>query len=54
MSIKIHKCGKCKIYTLKDKCPRCGNKTVTAHPAKFSPDDPYLELKVKAIVKNLT
>lgn len=53
MNTKIYRCIACKTYTLKDRCPRCGSKSRTAHPAKFSPDDPYLELKIKVIIKNL-
>ena len=26
---------------MKDKCEDCGHDTVTAHPAKYSPDDRY-------------
>lgn len=43
------KCPKCGTYTLKEKCPKCGTPTVQAAPAKFTPDDPYLEYKLKAI-----
>ncbi len=33
----MHKCLKCKIYTLKKVCPICNNETVFAHPIfKFS------------------
>ena len=35
----IQKCKGCKKYTLKDKCPKCGEKTVNPKPAKYSPDD---------------
>ncbi|MGC8600928.1 MAG: RNA-protein complex protein Nop10 [Thermoprotei archaeon] len=51
MSILKHhilRCPRCGAYTLKTKCPRCGATTVQAAPAKFSPDDPYLEYKIKA------
>ena len=34
--MKIMKCSKCKRYTLKEKCPICKGKTVTAHPPRFS------------------
>lgn len=34
-------CENCKQYTLKDKCPNCGKPTRSAHPARFSPQDPY-------------
>ena len=39
MASSIRRCPKCGEYTLKDTC--CGSKTVTAHPAKYSPDDRY-------------
>ena len=35
------KCVECGRYTLKEKCPNCGGKTITVHPAKYSPDDRY-------------
>jgi H/ACA ribonucleoprotein complex subunit 3 len=35
------KCSGCGRYTLSEKCPRCGGKTVTVHPARYSPDDRY-------------
>jgi len=35
------KCIDCGKYTLRDKCPYCGGRTVTAHPARYSPDDRY-------------
>jgi len=34
--IKIKKCPKCKGYTLKDVCPKCGVETISPHPPKFS------------------
>jgi len=52
MKAKIRKCIKCGQYTLKGICPNCNEKTKIAHPAKFSPDDPYLSLKIRVIVKN--
>ncbi len=39
MKIKI--CKTCNIYTLKDKCKKCGRDSTTPHPPKFSPRDPY-------------
>lgn len=39
MSREILKCFSCKIYTLKDFCPKCNSKTATPKPAKFSPED---------------
>jgi H/ACA ribonucleoprotein complex subunit 3 len=35
------KCVNCSRYTMSDACPACGSRTVTVHPARFSPDDRY-------------
>jgi H/ACA ribonucleoprotein complex subunit 3 len=32
----MKKCPKCKSYTMKEICPKCGTKTESAHPFKFS------------------
>ncbi len=45
--MKIKKCPKCGLYTLKDVCPKCGAQTVSAHPPKFSPEDRYGEYRRK-------
>lgn len=49
-------CRNCKIYTLKDNCKRCGSKTISPHPAKFSPQDPYggyrRKLKMEVLIKD--
>ncbi len=37
----MKKCLKCNIYTLKDECPICKEKTYMPIPPKFSPEDPY-------------
>ncbi|MGC8610692.1 MAG: RNA-protein complex protein Nop10 [Thermoplasmata archaeon] len=37
----MRKCLKCNIYTLKDKCPKCGEETVYVYPPKFSLEDKY-------------
>jgi H/ACA ribonucleoprotein complex subunit 3 len=37
----MKKCNTCSVYTLKGKCPGCGGKTLSPHPAKFSPGDKY-------------
>jgi H/ACA ribonucleoprotein complex subunit 3 len=37
----ILRCVECGNYTLSDKCPKCGGRSVTAHPARYSPDDRY-------------
>ncbi len=37
----MKKCKSCVTYTMKEKCPTCGGVTVSPHPPKFSPADPY-------------
>jgi H/ACA ribonucleoprotein complex subunit 3 len=39
--MKILYCKKCRIYTLKDSCKKCGGATINPKPARFSPPDPY-------------
>ncbi|MGC8663046.1 MAG: RNA-protein complex protein Nop10 [Thermoplasmata archaeon] len=41
MKTKIKRCNYCKIYTLKDYCPKCGRPTSTISPPHFSPEDKY-------------
>jgi len=41
MTKEILRCPKCNIYTLKEKCPKNGEKTLTPKPAKFSPEDKF-------------
>lgn len=41
MRFRIRKCPSCGRYTLKEICPLCGSETKTAHPTRFSPEDPY-------------
>jgi len=48
MKTQILLCNKCLIYTLKDKCGNCGNKTITPKPAKFSLEDKYLKYRLMA------
>ncbi|NPA47754.1 MAG: RNA-protein complex protein Nop10 [Thermococci archaeon] len=47
MRFRIRKCPSCGRYTLKETCPVCGSKTKVAHPARFSPEDPYGEYRRK-------
>lgn len=35
------KCVECGRYTISEKCPSCGGRAVTVHPARYSPDDKY-------------
>ncbi|WP_442786703.1 RNA-protein complex protein Nop10 [Infirmifilum sp. NZ] len=45
-SLLLHRCPSCGMYTLRrDKCPYCGGTPGAAHPAKFSPEDPYGEYR---------
>jgi H/ACA ribonucleoprotein complex subunit 3 len=46
MKLQMRKCTNCKRYTLKDKCPKCGNNTTGVHPGKYSPDDKYARYRV--------
>ncbi|MDE1829705.1 MAG: RNA-protein complex protein Nop10 [Thaumarchaeota archaeon] len=46
MKFQLRKCDKCKRYTLKDTCPKCGNSTKSVHPGKYSPDDKYARYRV--------
>ena len=38
---RIRKCEACGEYTLKEVCVRCGAKTVSPLPPRFSPTDRY-------------
>ncbi|MDG6964820.1 MAG: RNA-protein complex protein Nop10 [Nitrososphaerota archaeon] len=41
------KCSKCSRYTLAEQCKRCGERTVTVHPARYSPDDRYARYRTR-------
>ena len=41
MTNEILKCPKCGTYTLKEKCSKDKEKTITTKPAKFSPEDKF-------------
>jgi len=41
MSGCLRRCPRDRTYTLKEICPACGEPTVTAHPARFSPEDRF-------------
>lgn len=47
MQWKIRKCPQCKSYTLRELCPYCNTKTISPHPPRFSPEDRYVEYRVK-------
>lgn len=39
--MKMKRCSECNVYTLKDKCPKCGRPAVSPRPPKYSPEDKY-------------
>jgi len=41
-------CKNCNIYTLKENCPKCTQKTISRKPAKFSIEDRYLKYRLIA------
>ncbi len=51
MRYRIRKCVKCYRYTLKERCPVCGSETIFPHPARFSPEDRYVEYRVRALYR---
>ena len=53
MAKHIHKCTSCQNYTLKDKCPRCKEKTILPKPPKFSLNDIYTSYRRKVRKKEL-
>ena len=42
---RLRVCKKCRVYTLKETCRLCGEPTVSPHPPRFSPQDPYGEYR---------
>ncbi|WP_375140656.1 RNA-protein complex protein Nop10 [Nanobdella aerobiophila] len=44
---EIRRCEKCYIYTFKETCPNCNNKTNRVIPSKFSPEDKWGEYRRK-------
>ena len=46
MRFQLRKCKKCNMYTMKETCSVCKEKTFSVHPAKFSPDDKYLRFRI--------
>ncbi|MEA5037919.1 MAG: RNA-protein complex protein Nop10 [Methanocorpusculum sp.] len=41
MTGHIRRCPECNTFTLFTICQKCGSSTVSAHPARYSPEDPY-------------
>ena len=52
MRFQLRKCSACGQYTLKDECKKCNKKTMLVHPAKFSPDDKYMSLRILNKTRN--
>lgn len=46
MRFLLRRCTVCITYTLKTQCPTCHADTVSAHPAKYSPDDKYARYRL--------
>ncbi|MEO2154224.1 MAG: nucleolar RNA-binding Nop10p family protein [Nanoarchaeota archaeon] len=42
----IRKCKKCNVYTLKEVCPCCNNKTQEVNPPNVGLEDPYQYYRV--------
>ncbi len=51
MKSYIRKCAVCGRYTLKK--VHCGQPTVTPHPSKYSPLDPYARFRRKKLLQEL-
>ncbi|MBU1197698.1 RNA-protein complex protein Nop10 [Candidatus Micrarchaeota archaeon] len=47
----LHCCSACATYTLKKACPSCGKKTRSAHPAKYSKEDPFRSYRRNALYR---
>ncbi len=45
----LKRCNACNTYTLKTACPRCHTPTSSAHPPKYSKEDPFREYRRKAL-----
>ncbi len=45
----IKKCADCGIYTMKEKCPKCGKKTVSSKPVKYTPFSRLASYRRKAL-----
>lgn len=46
MRFLLRKCQNCNNFTLKEECKICKSETISAHPAKYSPDDKYLKYRM--------
>lgn len=46
MKSLIRKCEKCGLYTMKDVCDRCGNRTSQAIPQRYSENDRFQKYRI--------
>ena len=46
MRFQLRRCLGCRVYTIRDTCPGCGENAPLAHPARFSPDDKYARYRL--------
>lgn len=44
---KLMKCTECNIYTLEEKCQKCGKPSVIARPPRYSKEDKYAAYRRK-------
>jgi len=49
---RVHFCTTCKIFTLKDRCPK-GHKTTIVEPPKYSLTDKYGDYRRKTKIPDL-
>ena len=52
MKSRIKVCQRCRLYTLKERCPKCGLETRTPHPPPFSLNSKYLDILLKVRYKH--
>jgi H/ACA ribonucleoprotein complex subunit 3 len=50
--MKLKKCEVCAMYTFKQNCPKCGDKTKNPHPPAFSPQDKYGKYRRTELLKS--
>lgn len=41
MDSNISKCMACGSYSYREQCPKCGGRSASPHPPRFSPEDRY-------------
>ncbi|MFA5246392.1 MAG: RNA-protein complex protein Nop10 [Candidatus Micrarchaeia archaeon] len=46
-------CKKCKLYTMAESCPKCGQQAATPHPAKYSPQDKFARFRRAELLETI-